>query len=226
MIGQDTLLNFVGGQWETAASAHTIPVNNPATGEVIAAAPLSSAADVAKAVKAAANALHTWRRTPAGDRIQPLFRLKALLDANFSDIAKLVTQECGKTLAESEGELKRGIENVEVAAGIPSLMMGSNLEDIASGIDELMIRQPVGVVAVITPFNFPGMIPLWFLPYAVACGNTVVLKPSEKTPLTMARILQLAEQAEVRPTPRCARRRPTGARASRTRACAARTRAR
>jgi malonate-semialdehyde dehydrogenase (acetylating)/methylmalonate-semialdehyde dehydrogenase len=195
MIGQDTLLNFVGGQWEAAAGTQTIPVNNPATGEVIAAAPLSSADDVAKAVKAASTALQAWRRTPAGDRIQPLFRLKALLDANFSDIAKLVTQECGKTLAEAEGELKRGIENVEVAAGIPSLMMGSNLEDIASGIDELMIRQPVGVVAVITPFNFPGMIPLWFLPYAVACGNTVVLKPSEKTPLTMARILQLTEQA-------------------------------
>src|SRR5688572_21391144 len=195
MIGQDTLMNFVGGQWEAPASAQTTPVRNPATGEILAAAPLSTAADVAKAVKAASSALQAWRRTPAGDRIQPLFRLKALLDANFSEIAKLVTQECGKTLAESEGELKRGIENVEVAAGIPSLMMGSNLEDIASGIDELMIRQPVGVVAVITPFNFPGMIPLWFLPYAVACGNTVVLKPSEKTPLTMARILQLTEQA-------------------------------
>jgi malonate-semialdehyde dehydrogenase (acetylating)/methylmalonate-semialdehyde dehydrogenase len=164
MIGQDTLMNFVGGQWEAASAAQTIPVRNPATGDTLAAAPLSSAADVAKAVKAASNALQAWRRTPAGDRIQPLFRLKALLDANFSEIAKLVTQECGKTLAESEGELKRGIENVEVAAGIPSLMMGSNLEDIASGIDELMIRQPVGVVAVITPFNFPGMIPLWFLP--------------------------------------------------------------
>ena len=100
-------------------------------------------------------------------------------------------------LAEAEGELKRGIENVEVASGIPSLMMGSNLEDIASGIDELMIRQPVGVVAVITPFNFPGMIPLWFLPYAIACGNTLVLKPSEKTPLTMARVMELVEKAGV-----------------------------
>jgi len=188
-------MNFVGGNWETSAATQTIPVRNPATGEVIAAAPLSSAADVAKAVDAASKAWQSWRRVPPGDRIQPLFRLKALLDANFNEIAKLVTQECGKTLAESEGELKRGIENVEVATGIPSLMMGSNLEDIASGIDELMIRQPVGVVGVITPFNFPGMIPLWFLPYAVACGNTVVLKPSEKTPLTMARILQLVEQS-------------------------------
>jgi malonate-semialdehyde dehydrogenase (acetylating) / methylmalonate-semialdehyde dehydrogenase len=196
MIGQETLLkNFISGKWEPAAAASVIAVRNPATGDVLAEAPLSGAADVAKAVAAASKALQGWRRTPAGDRIQPLFRLKALLDANFTEIAKLVTQECGKTLAESEGELKRGIENVEVATGIPSLMMGSNLEDIASGIDELMIRQPVGVVAVITPFNFPGMIPLWFLPYAVACGNTVVLKPSEKTPLTMARVLQLIEEA-------------------------------
>ena len=196
MIGQETLLkNFVGGKWEPASGASVIAVRNPATGDVLAEAPLSGAADVAKAVDAASKALQGWRRTPVGDRIQPLFRLKALLDANFTEIAKLVTQECGKTLAESEGELKRGIENVEVATGIPSLMMGSNLEDIASGIDELMIRQPVGVVAVITPFNFPGMIPLWFLPYAVACGNTVVLKPSEKTPLTMARVLQLIDEA-------------------------------
>jgi len=197
MIGQETLLNYVGGQWESVSGAQTIPVDNPATGEVIASVPLSSAASVDKAVQAALKAWAEWRRTPAGDRIQPLFRLKALLDANFTDIAKLITQECGKTLAESEGELKRGIENVEVAAGIPSLMMGSNVEDIAPGIDELMIRQPVGVVGVITPFNFPGMIPLWFLPYAIACGNTVVLKPSEKTPMTMTRVLQLFEQAGV-----------------------------
>jgi malonate-semialdehyde dehydrogenase (acetylating)/methylmalonate-semialdehyde dehydrogenase len=189
------LMNFVGGRWEAAAATETIPVRNPATGNVLAEAPLSTAADVSRAVAAAASALAGWRRTPPGDRIQPLFRLKASLDAHFGELARLVTEECGKTLAESEGELKRGIENVEVATGIPSLMMGSNLEDIASGIDELMIRQPVGVVGVITPFNFPGMIPLWFLPYAVACGNTVVLKPSEKTPLTMARVLQLIEQA-------------------------------
>jgi malonate-semialdehyde dehydrogenase (acetylating)/methylmalonate-semialdehyde dehydrogenase len=191
------LHNFIGGRWEAARATQAIPVTNPATGEILAEAPLSSGDDVAKAVQAAADALPAWRRTPAGDRIQPLFRLKALLDANYSDIARLITQECGKTLAESEGELKRGIENVEVACGIPSLMMGANLEDIASGIDELMIRQPVGVVAIITPFNFPGMIPLWFLPYAIACGNTVVLKPSEKTPLTMARVMELIEQAGV-----------------------------
>src|SRR5688572_32031180 len=157
MIEQGKLLNYIGGQWE-AAGGDTIPVRNPATGEMIAAAPLSDAMVVAKAVQAASTALPKWRRTPPGDRIQPLFRLKALLDTHFNDIAQLITQECGKTLAESQGELRRGIENVEVATGIPSLMMGSNVEDIASGIDELMIRQPVGVVAVIRPVNVSGMI--------------------------------------------------------------------
>jgi malonate-semialdehyde dehydrogenase (acetylating)/methylmalonate-semialdehyde dehydrogenase len=195
MIEQGTLLNFVGGTWQRADARENIAVHNPATGEVMSSAPLSEGAAVARAVEAAQKALPAWRHTPAGDRIQPLFRLKALLDAQFTEVAKLITQECGKTLGEAEGELRRGIENVEVASGIPSLMMGSNLEDIASGIDELMIRQPVGVVGVIAPFNFPGMIPLWFLPYAVACGNTLVLKPSEKTPMTMAKIFQLAEQA-------------------------------
>jgi malonate-semialdehyde dehydrogenase (acetylating)/methylmalonate-semialdehyde dehydrogenase len=195
MIEQGTLLNFVGGTWQRADARENVAVHNPATGEVITSAPLSEGAAVGRAVEAAQKALPAWRRTPAGDRIQPLFRLKALLDAHFTEVAKLITQECGKTLGEAEGELRRGIENVEVASGIPSLMMGSNLEDIASGIDELMIRQPVGVVGVIAPFNFPGMIPLWFLPYAVACGNTLVLKPSEKTPMTMAKIFELAEQA-------------------------------
>jgi len=165
------LMNYVGGQWTRPTASDAIPID------------------------AALRALPAWRRTPPGERIQPLFRLKALLDTHFAGIARLITEECGKTLAESEGELRRGIENVEVATGIPSLMMGSNVEDIATGIDELMIRQPVGVVGIITPFNFPGMIPLWFLPYAVACGNTVVLKPSEKTPLTMAKVLELFEAA-------------------------------
>jgi malonate-semialdehyde dehydrogenase (acetylating) / methylmalonate-semialdehyde dehydrogenase len=193
MIESGTLLNFINGRWDVAAVSDTLPIHNPATGDLLAAAPLSSTVEVEKAVQAAGAALPAWRRTPPGDRIQPLFKLKALLDAQFSDIARVITQECGKTMSEAEGELKRGLENVEVATGIPSLMMGSNLEDIASGIDELMIRQPVGIVAAVTPFNFPGMIPLWFLPYAVACGNTLVLKPSEKTPMTMGRIFELIE---------------------------------
>ena len=139
------------------------------------------------------------RRTPPGERIQFLFKLKDLLERNVHELARTITQECGKTLAESEGELRAAIENVEVATGIPSLMMGDNVEDIASGIDELMIRQPVGVVAVITPFNFPGMIPFWFIPYALACGNCVIVKPSEKTPITMTRVFELVEQLGLPP---------------------------
>src|SRR5438067_4049832 len=193
MIQRGALLNYIGGTWE-ASEADRLAVDDPATGEVLVDVPLSSATEVDKAVRAASEALPAWRRTPPGERIPPLFRLKALLDAHAADLSRVITLECGKTLAESDGELRRGIENVEVATGIPSLMMGSNLEDIASGIDEIMIRQPVGVVAAITPFNFPGMIPLWFLPYAVACGNTVVIKPSEKTPMTMARVFELVEQ--------------------------------
>jgi malonate-semialdehyde dehydrogenase (acetylating)/methylmalonate-semialdehyde dehydrogenase len=195
MIDRGNLLNHIGGEWRAAATGQTVPILNPATGEVLVAMPLSETDDVDAAVRAAANALPSWRRTPPGERIQPLFRLKALLDAQLTEIATIITRECGKTLAEAEGELKRGIENVEVATGIPSLMMGASLEDIASGIDETMMRQPVGVVGVITPFNFPAMIPLWFLPYAVACGNTVVIKPSEKTPMTMSRILELTQAA-------------------------------
>ena len=194
MIHEGTLLNYIGGRWQPACTADQLPVDNPATREVLAGVPLSSASDVDQAVRAAAAALPAWRRTPPGDRIQPLFRLKALLDAEADELSRLITLECGKTLAESRGELTRGIENVEVATGIPSLMMGAGLEDIAAGIDELLIRQPVGVVAAITPFNFPGMIPLWFLPYAVACGNTIVIKPSERTPLTLARVIELVDR--------------------------------
>jgi len=190
-----TLNNYIGGEWRTPQSAETVPIINPATAEAIASMPLSPATEVDAAARAATQAFLSWRRTPPGDRIQPLFRFKALLDAHSKEIARITTLECGKTLVESEAELKRGIENVEVATGIPSLMMGSGLEDIASGIDELMIRQPLGVVGVITPFNFPAMIPLWFLPYAVACGNTVVLKPSERTPMTMNRIIELMEES-------------------------------
>jgi malonate-semialdehyde dehydrogenase (acetylating)/methylmalonate-semialdehyde dehydrogenase len=195
MIDRGTLMNRVGAEWRATRTSETVPIQDPATGELLVAMPLSSADEVDDAVRAASAAFLSWRRTPPGERIQPLFRLKALLDANLKELARIITRECGKTLAESEAELKRGIENVEVAAGIPSLMMGSTLEDIASGIDETMVRQPLGVVGVITPFNFPAMIPLWFLPYAVACGNTVVLKPSERTPMAMNRVCELMDEA-------------------------------
>ncbi|NET56177.1 MAG: CoA-acylating methylmalonate-semialdehyde dehydrogenase, partial [Symploca sp. SIO2E6] len=176
-----------------------LDVVNPATTEVLTQVPLSKKADVELAVTAAATAFTTWRRTPPTARVQYLFKLKFLLEEHLEDLSFTITDECGKTLAESKGELQRAIENVEVACGIPTLMQGYNLEDIARGIDEIMIRQPVGITAIITPFNFPGMIPFWFLPYAIACGNTTIVKPSEKVPLTMQKIFGLIEQTGLPP---------------------------
>jgi malonate-semialdehyde dehydrogenase (acetylating) / methylmalonate-semialdehyde dehydrogenase len=186
--------NYVNGEWRESSSSEWQDVVNPATGELLATVPLSSSAEVAQAIEAAAAAFPAWRRTPPEDRIQPLFKLKQLLEDHLNELARIITQENGKTLAESKAELRRAIENVEVACGIPLMMQGYNLEDVARGIDETMIRQPLGVVAVITPFNFPGMIPFWFLPYAIACGNTLVFKPSERVPLTMRRAFELLEQ--------------------------------
>ena len=156
--------------------------------------PLSPAAEVDAAVQAAAKAFPDWRRTPVTDRVQFLFKLKALLQQHFEELARTITMECGKTLGEARGEVQRAIENVEVACGAPILLQGDFSEDIASGIDEIMIRQPLGVCACICPFNFPGMIPFWFMPYAIACGNTYMVKPSEKVPLTMQRVAELIEQ--------------------------------
>lgn len=189
------LLNYIGGTWRESSAAEALNVLNPASGQVLAEVPLSPAADVDRAVEAAARAFTAWRRTPAGDRIQPLFKLKTLLEENLDLLARTITDECGKTYSESVGEIRRAIENVEVACGIPSLMQGRNNEDIASGIDEHMIRQPLGVVAAITPFNFPGMIPFWFLPYAVATGNCFILKPSERVPITSAKLFELIGKA-------------------------------
>ncbi len=174
-------------------------VRNPATGELLARVPLSSAADVNTVVAAAVNAADGWRRTPPTERIQYLFAFKAKLEEHFDEIARTTTMECGKTIGEARGELRRGIENVEVATGIPSMAMGYNVEDIASGIDEMMIRQPLGVVAAITPFNFPAMIPLWFMPYALACGNPFILKPSERVPLTMGKVFELLDSLHFPP---------------------------
>jgi malonate-semialdehyde dehydrogenase (acetylating)/methylmalonate-semialdehyde dehydrogenase len=183
--------NFLGGQWVAPGSDPGLELFNPATGEPLGRSPAGSAAEVDAAVQAAQAAFPAWRATPAGDRIQFLFKLKNLLEEHFDELAALITTENGKTLAESKGELRRGIENVEVACGIPVLMQGYSLEDIAPGIDEIMVRQPLGVCAVITPFNFPLMIPLWFLPYAIATGNTVVLKPSDRVPFSAARLIEL-----------------------------------
>jgi len=187
------LQNYIQGEWRRSAAKEYVDVTNPATAEVLARTPLSTAADVDGAVQSAADAFPAWRRTPPGERVQYLFKLKNLLEEHLGELARLITEENGKTLAEAKAELRRGIENVEVACGIPMMMQGYNLEDVTPGVDEMLIRQPLGVVAAIVPFNFPAMISFWFLPYAIACGNTFVLKPSERVPLTMHRIFELVE---------------------------------
>src|SRR5579864_1113968 len=187
--------NFIGGRWVKAQTADFFDVHNPAVGDVIGRTPLSSSADVDAAVKAAAAAFGAWRDTPVNTRAQVLHRLKALMEQHFEELARIVTTEHGKTLDEARGSVRRGIECVEVAAGAPSLMQGTALEDIASGIDCHVVRQPLGVCAAIAPFNFPAMVPMWFLPFAIVTGNTFVLKPSEQVPLSQRRTVELLTQA-------------------------------
>jgi len=188
------LSNFINGHWAESAAKEWRDVVNPATGETLAQVPMADATEVNAAVEAASAAFPEWRRTPPEDRIQPLFKLKMLLEDHIDDIARIITQENGKTFTEAKAEMRRAIENVEVACGIPMMMQGYNLEDVARGIDEMMIRQPLGVTAAIVPFNFPGMIAFWYLPYAIATGNTFILKPSERVPLTMRYVYELLEK--------------------------------
>jgi len=196
-VAEVEALNYVAGEWHRSRSSDFMEIFNPATTELLACVPLAGRDDVAEAVSAASRAFPAWRRTPPQNRIQYLFKFKQLLEGHSEEIARLITEENGKTLVESRAELQRGIENVEVACGIPTLMQGYNLEDASTGIDEIMIRQPLGVTAAITPFNFPAMIPLWFLPYSIACGNTFILKPSERVPLTARRIVELLHQTGI-----------------------------
>src|SRR4029077_9627579 len=193
----EVLRNFVGGRWIESGASEFFDVHNPARGEVIARAPLSTSEDLDLAVAAARKAFPAWRDTPAVVRARSLFRFRQLLDEHFEELTAIVTREHGKTLEESRGSVRRGIECVEVACGTPSLMMGYGLENIASNIDCQMIRQPVGVCAAIAPFNFPAMVPLWFLPFAIGTGNTFVLKPSEQVPLSQRRMFQLLEQCDL-----------------------------
>lgn len=189
------LENYINGQWVEPETGEYREVVNPATMRTIAEAPVSGEGDVKRAVEAAVEAFKDWRRTPPLRRARYLFRLKELLEEHFEEISRICTMEHGKIIREARGEVRRGIENVEVAMGIPSLMMGYNLEDVAEGIDEYVIRQPLGVFACISPFNFPFMIPLWFMPYAVATGNTYIIKPSPWTPICQSRLLELLEKA-------------------------------
>ena len=193
------LMNYINAEWRSSSASEALDVNNPATGERLAQVPLSPAAEVEAAANAAAVAYEEWRLVPVVERVQYLFKMKNILEEHLDEIARTITMECGKTYGESVGEMRRAIENVETAAGMPSLMQGDFSEDIASGIDEFMIRQPLGVAAAICPFNFPGMIPFWFFPYAIAAGNTYIIKPSERTPITMKLVFELFEDVGLPP---------------------------
>lgn len=188
------ILNYVNGEWVEPVVSTYVDVINPATGMIEAQTPICGRDDVHLAAQAALDALPGWRRVPAQERVQYLFALKFLLEDHLDEISRAITNECGKTLEEAKAEMRRAIENVEVACGIPMMSKGEISEDIAQGIDEIMLRQPVGVCATIAPFNFPGMIPFWYLPYAIATGNTYIIKPSEKVPMTMMLIFRLIEK--------------------------------
>lgn len=197
-LGEDGLLcNWIGGAWRPVPSEEGLEVINPATEELLARVPLSGAAEVEEAVAAAAAAFPAWRETPVVERARSIFRLKALLDQHLEELAALVSLENGKTLAEARGEVRRGIEVAEFASGMPSLMMGDAIEGISPGIDSTVHRYPLGPVVGVCPFNFPAMIPLWMIPIALAAGNTFILKPSERTPLSAVRLAQLLQEAGI-----------------------------
>ena len=191
--------HYIGGRWVISSATDFVPVHNPARGVVIARTPLAARSELDAAVQAATKAFPEWSETPPVVRARTMFTFKQLLEEHFEEIARIVTTEHGKTLDESRGSLRRGIECVEVACGAPSLLMGYGLENVASGIDCTVMRQPIGVCAAIAPFNFPAMVPLWFLPFAIVSGNTFVLKPSEQVPLSMKRIFELLDRCDLPP---------------------------
>jgi len=193
------LKNYIDGEWVASQSDEALDVGNPATGEVIAQVPLSTVEEVNRAVSAAAEAFQEWRETPPLVRARYMFRLKALMEEHFEDLARAIVKEHGKIVDEARGEVRRAIENVVVAASVPSLMMGYNAEDIAVGIDEECVLQPVGVFCCVAPFNFPAMVPFWFLPYAVACGNTYIVKPSEVCPVSQNRLYEMLDEVDFPP---------------------------
>ena len=187
--------NYVNGEWLASKSTKTLDIVNPATTEVMARVPMSTREEVEEAIRYAKEAYEEWRETPSLTRVRYMFTLKNIMEEHFEEVSQILTKEHGKTIDESRGEIRRAIECVEHAAGIPTLMMGYNLESIAPGLDEECILQPLGVFACLPPSNFPGMIPFWFLPYAVACGNTYIVKPSSEVPLTMNKFAELMDAA-------------------------------
>jgi len=195
-VGDLTLRNYIGGSWREPQGVEELDDFNPATGEVAARVPLCGAREVRGAVEAAREAWPGWRATAPQRRARAVLGLREGLEARRDELVELVTEDMGKTLADANGEVGRGIESVESAAAVPHLLKGENLEGVAAGVDVELVRQPVGVVAAITPFNFPAMIPLWFLPYAIACGNSFLLKPSEQDPRPAALIMEIVDSVE------------------------------
>ncbi len=193
------LSNYIGGQWVSARTSGFVDVTNPATGEVLARAPLSSAADVEAAAAAASAALPDWRSRSVGERTEFIYALREKFRQRIDELAASVTREGGKVLSDARAEITRSIEVLEVACAAPMTMQGRILEGVARGINSETIRQPVGVCAAITPFNFPAMVPMWFLPFAIVCGNTFILKPSEQVPLTSELILHIFEEIGLPP---------------------------
>jgi malonate-semialdehyde dehydrogenase (acetylating) / methylmalonate-semialdehyde dehydrogenase len=188
-----TLKFYVNGKWEQAGGLH--PVTNPASGQVIAQVPYATAAEVDRVARLAHEAFLKWRDVPVVDRVQVFYKYKALLEAHVDDVARILSTENGKTFDDARASVRRGIQMVEVACGMPTLMMGDSLENVSRGIDSVSIRQPLGVCAGITPFNFPAMVPMWMFPFAIACGNSFILKPSEKVPMTPTRTAELLHDA-------------------------------
>ena len=189
------LNNYVNGEWVASKSPRSIEVEDPGTGEMLAQIQMTTREEVGVAVKSAMEASEVWREVPVTERTGYLFKLKMLLEEHFEELATLTTKEHGKTLDEAKGDTKRLIENVDASLGIPSLMQGNIQWRIAREIDEYFVRESLGVFAGIAPFNFPGMIPFWYLPYAIALGNSFIVKPSEQTPMTMCRIFELIDEA-------------------------------
>jgi malonate-semialdehyde dehydrogenase (acetylating)/methylmalonate-semialdehyde dehydrogenase len=186
---------YINGSWEDAPGRCLHPIANPATGQVIAQVPYANAEDVDRTASAAHAAFLKWRDVPVADRVQVFYRYKDLLERHAGEIARILSAENGKTVDDAAGSVRRAIQMVEVACGMPSLMMGQSLENVSKGIDCQTIHQPLGVCAGITPFNFPAMVPMWMFPFAIACGNTFILKPSEKVPLTPTRTAELLHDA-------------------------------
>ncbi|MDB4934502.1 MAG: Methylmalonate-semialdehyde dehydrogenase [Labilithrix sp.] len=191
--------NYIGGEWSLSSSKEWVKITNPATGDEIGQVPAGTAADVDAAVAAAKKAFSSWRDTPPAVRARYMFDLRNLMEKNYDELLSICTQEHGKTYEESKGDVRRGIDNVETAAGIPMMMLGDALEQVATGIDCVSFRQPMGVFGIIAPYNFPSMVPLWFLPYAIASGNTVVVKPSEQVPFSQYRLFELLHELKLPP---------------------------